>query len=112
VQLTIGNPFGGFAGEVAPDFNEVLVGFRDRLTVRLRFGMSSASAPDHAVHVEFLAATLVERVDSCLKIGAQSTNLQRMLQQLSPDLFLIGFGQRSNLIQGLFKYLNHDVALS
>lgn len=30
-----------------------------------------------------------------------------MLQQLSPDLFLIGFGQRSNLIQGFLKYLTH-----
>jgi len=32
-----------------------------------------------------------------------------MLQQLSPDLFLIGFGQRSNLIQGFFEYFNHKI---
>jgi len=73
--------------------------------------MASAGAPDHVVHVEFPGPTAVQRVDAVLKISAQSANLQDMLQQLSPDLFLI-FGERGNLIQGFSKYLNHKCILS
>jgi hypothetical protein len=74
--------------------------------------MSSAGAPDHVIHVKLPAQTAIERINARLKVGAQRTNLQDVLQQLSPDLFLIGFRQRLNLIQSLFKYLDHDGNLS
>jgi hypothetical protein len=32
-----------------------------------------------------------------------------VLQELSPDLFLIGFWQRLNLIQSLFQNFNHNI---
>ena len=35
VERTIGNPLRSFAGEVAPDFNEVLVSFRRKVNLAL-----------------------------------------------------------------------------
>jgi hypothetical protein len=74
--------------------------------------MAGAGAPDHIVHVQSPALTSVERIDARLKVGAQRAKPQCVLQKLTPDLLLIGFWQRLNLIQGFLKDLNHCRSLS
>src|ERR1700730_5754100 len=79
----------------------------DRTTGKLALGISSASAPDDVVHVEFPAATGVEGVYSRLQVGAQRTNLLDVQQQLPSDLFLVGFGQCRDLVYGFFEDPDH-----
>jgi hypothetical protein len=65
--------------------------------------MPSARALDDVADAQFLAAAGIERVDSGLEVGTQGSKPFDVLQQLAPDLLLIGVRQRRYLRHGVFK---------
>jgi hypothetical protein len=69
--------------------------------------MPRARALDDVADAQFLAAAGIERVDSGLEVGTQGSKPFDVLQQLAPDLLLIGVRQRRYLRHGVFKNLDH-----
>jgi hypothetical protein len=62
---------------------------------------------EEGLYVEFLPLAGIERTQAFIEISAQTPKLLDVGEEFSPNLFLVGLRESSDLGDGFFESLDH-----